>query len=80
MTIANNLQIIKLMYKSQRMEINAHTVKADHIFERLIIIVISFFGKRSSEQQNMGLWFVNHVMDPALTLLDAQSSPFLLCH
>lgn len=60
-TIANNLQIIQLMYKSQRMERNAHAVGADHIFELLIRTAVSFFGKRSSEQQNMGLYIKKKV-------------------
>lgn len=36
--------------------------------------------ERSSEKQYVWLWFVDHVVNPALALLHPQSPPFIFCH
>lgn len=36
--------------------------------------------ERSSEKQNVWLWFVDHVVNPALTLLHPESPPLFFCH
>lgn len=35
------------------------------------------FWKRSSKEKNMWFWLMNHVMNPAKTLLDTKSPPLL---
>lgn len=37
-------------------------------------------GQGASEQQDVWLWLVDHVMHPSLALLDPQISPFRLWH
>lgn len=36
--------------------------------------------ERSSEKQYVWLWFVDHVVNPALALLHPESPPLVFCH
>lgn len=41
---------------------------------------LRLLGQRPSEQQDVRFWFVDHIMDPSLTLLHAKVPPFRFRH